>query len=185
MYHAMVNFLDDQVGFIVETLKALNMWNSTLLVFTSDNGGYVKSDEGGCNTTSGHSLDPRTDTGHGIACFNGEAGANNYPLRGGKYTYFEGGIRVPAFVSGGFLPKTVRGTRRDDIIHVADWYGTFCSLAGVDPEDEWAKESGLPPVDSVNVGHCCLDKIQRVEGMNFSSMKICSSLRNINTSCLG
>lgn len=32
--------------------------------------------------------------GRGIACFNGEAGANNYPLRGGKYTHFEGSAGV-------------------------------------------------------------------------------------------
>ncbi len=64
---------------------------------------------------------------------------------------FEGGIRVNAFVSGGFLPPAVRGTKLEGIIHIADWYGTLCALAGVDPTDHWAAASGLPPVDSVDV----------------------------------
>ena len=78
-------------------------------------------------------------------------GANNWPLRGGKYSPFEGGIRVNAFVSGGFVPTPVRGTRLEGIVHVADWYGTLCRLAEVNPTDHWAAASGLPPVDSLDV----------------------------------
>ena len=48
-------------------------------------------------------------------------GANNYPLRGGKGTDFEGGVRTAAFVSGGFLPQSVRGTVSHEMIHVTDW----------------------------------------------------------------
>eukprot|EP00662_Eupelagonemidae_sp_cell21_P052772 gene52772-12330_t len=44
------------------------MWGDTLLVFTSDNGGPVYG--------------------------NGTAGANNWPLRGGKMSNWEGGIRA-------------------------------------------------------------------------------------------
>ena len=54
------------------------------MVLSSDNGGYVKNDNGGCNTTSGMDGLPSTDSGHGGACFNGEAGANNFPLRAGS-----------------------------------------------------------------------------------------------------
>ena len=50
-------------------------------VFTSDNGGPVY--------------------------FGGAAGANNYPLRGGKTSNYQGGIRVNAFASGGiFTPPS-------------------------------------------------------------------------------
>ena len=39
---------------------------------------------------------------------------------GGKYAMFEGGIRVNAFVSGGFLPASVRGTKLSEMIHIVD-----------------------------------------------------------------
>merc|ERR1719198_2079163 len=55
------------------------MWQDTLIIYTNDNGGAI-------GTT---------------------AGANNYPLRGGKGGDFDGGFRVPAFISGGFVQRTV------------------------------------------------------------------------------
>ena len=69
----------------------------------------------------------------------------------GKYSQFEGGVRVNGFVSGGALPASVRGTPVDGLISVADWYTTFCALAGVDPTDHKAAAAGLPPVDGLNM----------------------------------
>jgi len=37
------------------------------------------------------------------------------------------------------------------MMHVSDWYTTFSRLVGVDPADPWAKESGLPPVDGLDL----------------------------------
>jgi len=59
----------------------------------------------------------------------------NYPYRGEKRTNYEGGMRVAAFVSGGLLPKVVRGTSSNMRFHVVDWYPTFCALAGVEVSD--------------------------------------------------
>jgi hypothetical protein len=90
VYHAMVNYLDDNLANFTALLKAKGMWNNTIMVWTnqtylsflssycarlpdglaqvltSDNGGYVKSFEGDCDI----------NTPHGYACFNGEAGAS-------------------------------------------------------------------------------------------------------------
>ena len=150
VYHAMVAVLDDNLKNITDTMKQMGMWENTLMVLSSDNGGYVLAPEGDCVLT-GSGGGTGTNAGHGAACFNGEAGANNYPLRGGKYSMFEGGIRVNAFVSGGFIPEAVRGTKQEGMMHIADWYGTFCDLAGIDPTDKRAAAAGLPPVDSKNV----------------------------------
>jgi arylsulfatase A-like enzyme len=60
----------------------------------------------------------------------------NYPLRGGKYTLFEGGTRVSAFISGGAVPAAVRGTTSDSLIHEVDWLPTLLSLAGAKPSQK-------------------------------------------------
>jgi len=62
--------------------------------------------------------------------------ANNFPLKGGKFSDWQGGIRVNAFVTGGYLPENMRGQKTEGYIHIADWYATFCALAGVDPTDK-------------------------------------------------
>ena len=79
---------------------------------------------------------------------NGSAGANNYPLKGGKMNNWEGGIRVNSFVSGGFLPEGRRGAKFEGLVTAWDWYHTFASLAGVDATDHRAALAGLPPIDS-------------------------------------
>ena len=58
-------------------------------------------------------------------------GGLNQPLRSGKHTSFEGGVRVPAFavdLSGGrYLGEG--GREFQNIIHISDWLPTFLSLA--------------------------------------------------------
>ena len=63
----------------------------------------------------------------------------------------EGGIRVAAFVSGGYLPESRRGKKEFGMIHIADWYTTFSEMIGVDPTDHKAAQYGLPPIDGFNV----------------------------------
>ena len=140
VYMAMMSVLDDVISSIVEKLKSTKRWDNTLLIFSSDNGGVVKA-PGRCFRT------PET----GLNCPNGEAGANNYPLRGGKYTLFEGGIRVPAFMAGPILPPAVRGRPFRGIFHIADWYATFAQMLGVDPTDYVAQKYKLPPIDSIGM----------------------------------
>jgi arylsulfatase I/J len=54
---------------------------------------------------------------------------------GRKCTPWEGGTRTAAVVSGGFLPPSLQGTRSQALVHVADWFATFSSIAGVNPSD--------------------------------------------------
>ena len=123
IYHAMVNYLDDVVGELVQALKNKGLWDNLLFVTSSDNGGPVWNEFGG----------------------------NNFPLKGGKASDWQGGVRVNAFASGGYLPKKMQGQKTDGYIHIADWYATFSSLAGVDPTDYRAAKANLPPIDSLNV----------------------------------
>ena len=73
---------------------------------------------------------------------------SNYPLKGSKATFFEGGVRASAFANGGLLPEKVQGKTTGGFIHVSDWYTTFCNLAGVDPTDSGP---GKFPVDGLDV----------------------------------
>ena len=77
-------------------------------------------------------------------------GGNNFPLRGGKFSNFEGGIRVPAFAAGGALPAARRGAVEAGLVAVQDFYATSAGLAGVDPTDHAAAAAGLPPHDSLD-----------------------------------
>jgi hypothetical protein len=59
----------------------------------------------------------------------GDPGANNFPLKGGKASNWEGGIRVNAFVAGGALPVRMQGTVASGLIALWDWwvvYGRAC-----------------------------------------------------------
>merc|ERR1719359_2337792 len=129
----MTNYMDDTVGRLRSELEKRGMWDDTLVIFSADNGGPI--------------YEP--------------AAANNYPLRGGKFSDFEGGVRVNSFVSGGqnVIPEKNRGTSFTGIVSVADWYGTLSEIAGVDPFDYVANRTNdwlaarnlplLPKVDSV------------------------------------
>jgi arylsulfatase I/J len=124
-YHAMVHFVDEAIGNVTQLLRSEGLWDDTLVVLHADNGGPIYN--------------------------SGNAGANNYPLKGGKMSNWEGGIRVNAFATGGFLPKAVRGTKQEGLMAGWDWYATYAALAGVDPTDKKAEAAGLPPHDSHNL----------------------------------
>lgn len=103
-YAAMVYELDASVGRIMETLDALSLSDDTLLIFTSDNGGFTG--------------DAKDD------------GTSNHPLRAGKGTNYEGGVRIPTIVR---LPGvTAAGSECDEPIISNDFFATFVEFAGVD-----------------------------------------------------
>jgi len=100
VYSAMVESVDQSVGRILDTLKELKLDENTVVIFFSDNGG---------------------DTGGGVG--------TNQPLRGGKGTLYEGGIRVPLLVR---CPGAARqGTRCNTPVLGSDLYPTILDLANV------------------------------------------------------
>jgi arylsulfatase I/J len=123
-YHAMVYWIDEAIGAVTAELKRGGTWDNTLVIVHADNGGPI---------------------------YTHAAGGNNYPLKGGKRSNWEGGIRVNAFVAGGFLPPEVRGTKQEGLMAAWDWYVTLARLVGVDPTDRKAEAAGLPPVDGYNM----------------------------------
>ena len=122
VYNGMASSIDSLAANLTATLKAKGLWQDTLLVFSSDNGGPSELGK--------------------------ERNASNFPMRGGKSSAWEGGHRVAAFASGGFLPLSMRGRVLDGYVHVADWYTTFCGLASVAAEDT---PEGLPATDGLDM----------------------------------
>eukprot|EP01046_Picozoa_sp_COSAG06_P006867 COSAG06_NODE_329_length_17412_cov_9.404015_2_plen_266_part_00 len=120
---AMLAALDDSVGRVVTAWKAAGLYSNSVIVFQSDNGGAV---------ADGSGPPAPAPAGSGM----GQQGSmNNYPLRGGKGGYFEGGVRVASFVHSPLLPPAVVGTTLDATISVADWWATLVTLAGLEPAD--------------------------------------------------
>jgi len=100
-----------------------DMWENTLLVVVSDNGAAA-----------------------GAVAPKGSA-QTNHPFRGGKFSDLEGGVRSFAFASGGAVPPSARGSTAEGYMHIADWFATFCRLAGVDSRDAEGEKLGHAPVE--------------------------------------
>jgi arylsulfatase A-like enzyme len=119
-YAAMVSAVDDGVGRLLDTLSELGLDENTLLFFLSDNGGpYLVN------------------------------GSRNTPLRAGKGSMFEGGIRVPFLVRwSGKIPAGV------DYVHPVSALDIFATAAAV-------ADAAVPAshrLDGVNiVPHLCGD----------------------------
>ena len=104
---AIVQF-DYCVGEILNTLEKLGLRENTLIILSSDNGPVV--DDG---------YDDKAEE-----LLNGHSPAG--PLRGNKYSAFEGGTRIPAILS---WPKEVKkGTTSDLLVSHVDWLASLASL---------------------------------------------------------
>ncbi|GAB5442092.1 MAG: sulfatase [Fuerstiella sp.] len=104
-YGDVIREIDWQVGELMKELDELGLANNTLFVFASDNGPVL-----GIN--------------------GGDAG----PYRDGKWTDFEGGIRVPCIMR---WPGTIKaGSKNSEITGIIDLLPTFCAIAGVELPDD-------------------------------------------------
>lgn len=108
-YAAMVSYFDEQIGKLIEKLKADHLYGNTFIVFTSDNG----------PTFNGGSDSPWFDSG---GVFKSEYGW-------GKCFLHEGGIRVPAIVVWHGIIQA--GTENDHICAFQDVMPTLAELIGV------------------------------------------------------
>ena len=132
-FQAQTTALDGAMEDVITYMKESGLWDNTIIVFSSDNGG--ESDYG-----------------------------DNAPLRGAKNTYWEGGIRVPGFITGGLIPDNKKGTTYDEISHVTDWYPTLMSFAGLDSDDSELIAASLDTeVDGINLHRKLFGLTEKIE----------------------
>ncbi|MEM7386550.1 MAG: sulfatase [Verrucomicrobiota bacterium] len=98
-YAAMVKSLDQSVGRILERLDRHQLTDNTVVVFMSDNGGLTQ----------------RYGRHDGFT--------ENLPLRRGKGSAYEGGVRVPMIVK--WPGKSKAGTLCHEPVCSIDWFPTF------------------------------------------------------------
>lgn len=103
-YAGMVAAMDEGIGKILTALEQSKLCGNTLVIFHSDNGGPAP----------------------------GEVTSNG-PLRAGKATLYEGGVRVPSIA---WWPGKLSGGRTVAApLHVSDWHATLLGLAGYEEKD--------------------------------------------------
>lgn len=109
-YASMVYAMDENVGRLIEAMKEKGLYDNTVIIFTSDNGGLST-----LNKNSGR-LGP----------------TSVLPLRGGKGWLYEGGIRVPLLI------KTINGKSGISKIPVIsfDLFPTIMKMTGITDEIE-------------------------------------------------
>ncbi len=107
LYGDTIEEIDASTGRILETIKSLGIDEHTLVIYTSDNGPWkLKNDHGG----------------------------HADPLRGYKFSTYEGGMRVPCIMR--WPGKIPAGVSCDEIAATIDLLPTLSFLAGVDvPSD--------------------------------------------------
>ena len=117
LYGDVIEEIDFNVGRLLDALQDLGLAENTYVLFTSDNGPWLIKNK---DHADGH-----LPSDHG-----GSAG----PLRSGKVSTFEGGVRVPAILWGpGRVPA---GTTCDELASTLDILPTFAKLANAKVPDD-------------------------------------------------
>ncbi len=115
LYGDCVEEIDWNIGRLLDALDAESLSDNTIVIYTSDNGPYLGA---------------------------GEDGGTALPLRDGKFTHYEGGVRVPFIIRWrGVIPE---GVVSDAVIRSIDLFPTFMHYAGADSLNS-------SQVDGVNV----------------------------------
>jgi arylsulfatase A-like enzyme len=102
----MVASMDKSLGDIMKYLSAKNIANNTIIIFMSDNGGLSLS---GARGNIAH--------------------VQNLPLRAGKGSMYEGGIRVPMIVKWPAIAKATTSIKQ--YIIAEDFFPSILEMAGV------------------------------------------------------
>ncbi|MBI2422623.1 MAG: sulfatase-like hydrolase/transferase [Candidatus Hydrogenedentes bacterium] len=126
VYAAMVDRMDQNIGRIVAALKAKGVFENTLILFLSDNGGCHENIDGRKRNQPGSLAGTRESY---VAYERSWANASNTPYRLFKHWAHEGGAATPCIAH---WPAGIAhpGRLTDQVGHILDFMPTVCALAG-------------------------------------------------------
>ncbi|MEO0475791.1 MAG: sulfatase [Planctomycetota bacterium] len=134
LYGDVVEEFDHETGRLLDKLDELKVADNTLVIYTTDNGPW--NQKAYRDREKGHPPGAK---------FWGDAG----PLRAGKGSNYEAGVRVPAIIR--WPGKVKAGATSDAIFATLDFLPTFATLCGFDlPKDR--------PIDGVDQTNLLLGK---------------------------
>jgi arylsulfatase len=141
IHAAMVDRMDREIGRIIAQLRAMGAFESTLILFASDNGASAEI----MVRHGGH--DPQASPGSAATYLSlgpGFSSASNTPFRRHKTWVHEGGISTPLIAH---WPKGIGAGNqlRHTPAHVVDIVPTVLAVAGVEKPTVWMGQP-IPPV---------------------------------------
>ncbi len=144
IYASMVEYMDDQIGRVIDYLKKTGQYENTVVIFISDNGAegnnLVAMVSGQAGTMGFlHAANNFSQSGHNMIGRKGTfaeygpawAQVGMTPFRLYKGFLAEGGIRSPLIISGPGV-QNVGGLNKEAVLHVMDITPTILDLAGVE-----------------------------------------------------
>jgi arylsulfatase A-like enzyme len=139
---AMLKSMDESLGRILDKLDELKLTENTLIIFFSDNGGNDFSNQ--ADPEQQKKEQQRPPTSELLKTWRSFAGylppTNNDPLRAGKGTIYEGGVRVPLLIA---WPGVVKpGSTSEAIVNAIDLYPTILDALGL-PSNPAQKMDGI------------------------------------------
>jgi N-acetylgalactosamine-6-sulfatase len=138
IYASVLSHADDRIGEVLDALDRLGIADSTLVIFSSDNG---PARSGNPKAEPELMYDSATGSGFDLGAAKGITGGR----KGFKASLFNGGVGVPFLVR---WPGVVKASAIDDVslISAVDLLPTFCEIAGVELPADYAPD-GLSMVD--------------------------------------
>lgn len=143
VHAAMVDRMDQEIGRVVEQVRAMNELDNTVIIFLSDNGCSAEIMVRG----DGHNPAAAPGSADSYLCLGpGWSNACNTPLRKHKTWVHEGGIATPLIVH---WPEEIQSQNaiRTDLCHVIDILPTVLDIAGVQP----LAAKDVPPLPGVSM----------------------------------
>jgi arylsulfatase A-like enzyme len=134
---SMLRSVDESLGRVMTALDEEGIAENTIVVLTSDHGGNVRSNLPGYWRAMGQDERRREDW---LRWADGLPPTSNAPLRDGKGSLYEGGVRVPLVVSGpGGMPG---GASSSAVVTSADLFPTLLDVLEL-PAPEGAAFDGV------------------------------------------